>query len=121
MRKLLSHRVLMLALSLCFFQTAQSQNTIRGLVQDAKAQTMSAATALLRLTSDSSLVKGVICTEQGAFLFDNTASGIFFVEINMLGYSSTVSKPFTVKENEGTIDLGTLILSEDNTMLNEVL
>ncbi len=106
--------------SLFLLPTVQSQNTIRGLVQDSQARPLSAATALLRQANDSSLVKGVICTDQGAFLFDNLPSGNFLVEINMLGYSKAFSKPFTVKDNERNINLGTIILMEDHTMLNEV-
>ncbi|MDO8368718.1 MAG: carboxypeptidase-like regulatory domain-containing protein [Saprospiraceae bacterium] len=112
--------MLLLAISLFSLPGIQGQNTIRGSVQDSRSQALSAATALLRQAKDSALVKGVICTEQGAFLFENPPPGNFLVEINMLGYSRVFSKPFTVRDNESAVDLGAIMLNEDNNVLNEV-
>ncbi len=120
MKKHLSICLQILAINVFILQFLQGQNTIRGIVQDSKAQAMSAATALLRQVSDSVLVKGAVCSEQGAFLFADAPAGDFFVEINMLGYSSAFSKPYTIKGNGGVTDLGSIILLDDNTMLNEV-
>ncbi|MBC7774368.1 MAG: TonB-dependent receptor [Phycisphaerae bacterium] len=108
-----------MAVILLFLNTAQSQNTIRGLVQDSKNQALSSATALLRQAKDSSLVKGVICNDQGGFLFD-AAPGNYFVEINLLGYSPVFSKSITVSGNESLTDLENITLTEDATVLNEV-
>jgi outer membrane receptor protein involved in Fe transport len=120
MRKLLPQNLLTLALSLSLLQALQGQNSIRGLVQDSKNQGLAAATALLRHAGDSSLVKGVVCSDQGVFLFDQASAGHYLVEINMLGYAPLFSKSFTIHEKDGVTDLGNLTLSEDNTMLDEV-
>jgi len=120
MRKPLLNGLLLLAIQSFFLQTIQSQNSIRGLAQDDKSQALSSATALLRQANDSTLVKGVICTDRGIFQFENSPPGNYFVEVYMLGYTPAFSKQIKVIDNKDNIDLGKLLLSEDRTMLKEV-
>ena len=120
MKKQPSCCLLALSITLFFSQAAQSQNTVRGLVQDAQNQFLPAATALLLDAKDTSLVKGMICNEQGAFLFKDVAAGNYLVEVNLLGYAPASSKPFSVNSSENAIDLGHITLNEDIAVLGEV-
>jgi outer membrane receptor protein involved in Fe transport len=119
--KHLSASLLALAFSLFFLTSAYGQNSVRGIVQDAKNQGLPAATALLLQARDSSLVKGQICTEQGVFLFNNVAPGEYLVGINMLGYASVFSKKFSVADDGAVTDLGSLVLTENTTTLSEAV
>ena len=120
MRKQSIACLFLLALNLLSLPIIQSQNSIRGLVRDSKNLALSSATALLLEVKDSSLVKGVICNEQGLFLFDKIATGSYLVGINMVGYSPVFSKSFTVNADKPVTDLGNITMSEDNKMLGEV-
>jgi hypothetical protein len=120
MRKPIFNGLLILAIQMLFLTTLQSQTSIRGLAQDNKSQALASATALLRQATDSTLVKGVICNDLGIFQFENLSAGNYFVEVDMLGYAPVFSKPISVNNDPGNIDLGNLQLSEDHTMLNEV-
>ena len=120
MRKPILNGLFILAIQVLFLTTLKSQTSIRGLAQDDKSQALASATALLRQANDSTLVKGVICNDLGIFQFENLSAGNYFVEVDMLGYAPVFSKPISVNNDPGNIDLGKLQLSEDHTMLNEV-
>ncbi len=120
MRKLLTHCLSLAAISLFFLPILSAQHTIKGQVFDAQNQAISTATALLRAAKDSTLVKGMICSTQGEFLFEDAPTGEYRVEINLLGYTPFFSKSFIINGKTSDTDLGAINLNEDATVLGEV-
>ncbi len=62
-------------------------------------------------------VAGAVSNDQGSFLLPKVNSGKYQIEFSFVGYT-TVSKPVTVSGK--TLDLGTILMSEDSKTLNEV-
>lgn len=81
---------------------------------------MSYANALLLKASDSTLVQGQFTTEKGGYLFENIPAGTFMLRFAILGYSGTTTAPFTLDENPGRKSIGTTILEENATLIQEV-
>ncbi len=68
----------------CCFTLAQE---INGKIIDGENQDLSFANVLLQNASDSTLVKGTITGEKGGFLFENVASGKYFITASMVGFT----------------------------------
>lgn len=104
----------------CHLPVGKSQHLVQGAVKDAGNQALTGASALLLQATDSSLVKGVICSSEGAFAFENVPIGRYLVACNLLGYDPVYSKPFEVNEKSGVTDLGSFTLKESATALEAV-
>jgi len=94
--------------------------TVTGMVVDSETQTpLEFATITLFSIRDSSIAGGIITDEAGKFLLE-TKAGRYFAKIEFIGY-----QPFTIDEvklgrDNLTADLGTIQLSGDAEMLEEV-
>lgn len=87
-----------------------SQMTIKGVVKDENKLPVSFATAALISAVDSTLVKGSLTDDNGAYIIENVAPGIYKVMASYLGYDNVLSDAFELKpENRGaTIDINFL-------------
>jgi len=77
--------LLLILLSIsAYSQTAN----ISGIVKDSDNEMLEFANVLLLNADDSTLVRGAISGEGGIFLFENIASGSYFVESSLVGFGN---------------------------------
>ncbi len=108
--------LLITALLLSFF-TSQSQLSIQGRVSD-RQQNLPSVTVLL-FNQDSILVKGVVTSAKGEFVFEQVVSGKYRISASMIGYSRFISPQIAIeKEN---IIIPDIVLEETATQLGEVV
>lgn len=112
---------------LCFFcftcafsPGLQAQSQLSGLVKDAAGKPLPFANVLLLNAADSSLVHGMLASEEGAYQFENVAPGSFLLSSSMIGYIQGFSQPFLIQENSARKEMEPMILQENNTLLSEV-
>lgn len=102
------------------FSNLQAQNktsTITGTVlESGNKQAVEFATVTLKNTQTDELITGTTTQSGGQFEIETKASD-FYVEISFIGFENTKVTDFEVKKN---INLGAIILSAENTTLDEV-
>jgi outer membrane receptor protein involved in Fe transport len=101
------------------FRPVQAQINIHGAVTDTKGNSLINASVLLLKPSDSSLVKGTITIEGGAFAFQNIPFGKYIVLSSFTGFENTYSDVFTA-EGDKPVSVGTLKLSQTSAQLDAV-
>ena len=88
---------------------------------DAQGKPMDYATvSLIKATKDSTLIKGTLSTETGAYAMDNIAAGTYIIKATTIGYKTTISAQFTVTENATNITVPNLTLVENPKSLQAV-
>lgn len=95
------------------------QNYIQGTILDSlKAPVPFCAVGLLNAT-DSLVVKGNLSDENGRFIFESLAAGIYFIKVNHVGSLDTWSTPITF-DSTSKITLEPLVLKSSSINLKEV-
>jgi hypothetical protein len=107
-------RLLILFLSPALYSMAQV--SIRGRVTDGR-QNLPFATVSL-LTSDSTLIKNVITTDDGHFIFENLNRGNYLISSSMVGYNKYYSQLITVQNS--AIETADIVLDPASTELGGV-
>ena len=93
--------------------------TISGRVIDSKLkQALPYVNIILKSTSGT-IITGGITDEEGYFEINNIKENAFIVSIQYIGFK-TLDREITMDKSTNKIDLGTLVLEEDNTALDEV-
>lgn len=98
---------------ICFSQ-------IQGSVLDNNNQPLPHANVLLLNQKDSSLVSGILATEEGTFNITNFKPGNYLIGVSMIGYKPAYSAPFVIKNSNEHIHNETIIVEEDNHQLQDV-
>jgi len=94
-------------------------STISGRVIDSKLkQALPYVNIILKSTSGT-IITGGITDEEGYFEINNIKENAFIVSIQYIGFK-TLDREITMDKGTNKIDLGTLMLEEDNTALDEV-
>ncbi|AYL93902.1 outer membrane beta-barrel family protein [Mucilaginibacter celer] len=106
-------------LLICLLQTAKAQ--ISGKVTTATGQPLGYVTTALIKAADSSSVKSMLTTEQGAYLFNNIQPGNYRLKLSSVGYQTWFSAPFKVNANSGAKSLAVIVMREDTRQLGEVV
>nr|WP_294793074.1 outer membrane beta-barrel family protein [uncultured Mucilaginibacter sp.] len=110
-------------LALFFFigaGTAQAQtNKVTGTIKDGTSKPVEFATVSLLRATDSTIVKGALTDEKGAYFFDNIAKGSYLIKATSVGYAKGRSAAFTA---DGTTQIAvpTITLAEAPKTLNAV-
>ena len=92
---------------------------ISGHVIDSKLnQALPYVNIIIKSTSGT-IITGGITDEEGYFKITNIKENAFIVSIQYIGYK-TLDRQITMDKGTNKIDLGTLMLEEDNTALEEV-
>ena len=86
-------RFLLTAFIVMIYSASTAQKII-GEVKDGMGKPLVAATALLKKSADSSVVKLSVTGSNGAYEFLNIRSGNYFVAVSSIGYSNSRSKEF---------------------------
>jgi len=124
MRKLRFTASVVLVLHLFVFiridAQAPVQSVIKGILIDGQAQTIPGATVQLKNGTDSALYKSTISTGRGEFVFNSVKSGIYYIEVTVVGFKKLTVPNLVKNEDNKTIDIGTLTLKNDNKTLSGV-
>jgi hypothetical protein len=112
-------------LLLCLLFTAitkglNAQNQLNGNIAEANHQALIGANVLLLNSKDSSLVKGQLSGDNGAFRFDNLDAGAYILRVTMLGFADYMSKIIILEAKTGEKNLAAIELLENASQLNEV-
>ena len=101
-------------------QSIFSQTQISGIINTDSGQPMPYVNVLLLSSKDSSLIKGEVSNENGAFEFNKLTQGNYLIMASMIGFIDYYSMPFTLLEQIGGKKLNTIILMEDAVQLEGV-
>jgi hypothetical protein len=105
---------------LSFVSFQANSQTITGYLTDKSGIPIAYGQAMLRSSSDSSLLKGEIADESGKFSFENIKAGTYFIEIRAMGYEKFKTENFTIDQSQSTLELGKISISPSATSLQEV-
>ena len=105
-----------------FALSIQSQDTytVTGVVQDSLGMPLIAATTVVVNPVDSSLVTFGITDGQGNFELKKVIPGTHSLQITYIGYG-TFQQKFTASGTSPRINLGTILLSPDNNLIEEIV
>ncbi|MFN8348438.1 MAG: outer membrane beta-barrel family protein [Spirosomataceae bacterium] len=118
-------RLLLLTFLLLLLEndTLYAQNkgvTLSGKIQDAQTKAvLPYVNILLKTESDSAFVAGTITNEEGQFTLVSIKKGKYRLEASFLGYK-TLRQSILVGQLSDFLDLGSLNLTEDRRVLEEV-
>lgn len=93
---------------------------IRGVILDEQQQPAPYATVVLKNSSDSSLYKGEITTENGLFSFEQVKEGSYFIETRIIGYEIYRTAVIGINETHPLYDLGKIVLQPASKTLEAV-
>lgn len=69
---------------------------------------MAFANVLLLNSRDSTLVKGAVSDEKGAYIIENVRPGTYLLLVTMVGYYKAYAPAFTIKEGQADINVALL-------------
>ncbi|WP_375587627.1 TonB-dependent receptor domain-containing protein [Flagellimonas aurea] len=92
---------------------------IEGKVSDKNAEPIPYVNVILYLASDTTIVQGTITNDFGEFLIWPENSGTYMLALSSLGFQTYHSLHFQMKADD-KMDLGTMILEESASELDEV-
>jgi iron complex outermembrane receptor protein len=93
---------------------------ISGILSDVQGKPMEYATVSLLKAKDSTIVKGTLSTDAGAYVFDHITTGAYIIRATAVGYTKTASAPFTVAEGATTVTVPGLKLQDNARNLKAV-
>lgn len=104
-----------------YTSVSAQQATIAGKVMEADDKPMGYANVLLLKAADSSLVKGTLSDESGAFLFEGIDVGRYKVVASMVGFDKSKAMEANVTAKAETLKLSPIMMSQAATALKEVV
>lgn len=93
---------------------------VSGSLTNEQGKPVDYATVSLLRASDSTVVKGALSNETGAYTFENIKAGNYLIKATVVGYKKAVSKPFTVAEGNQHVTAPTLSMQSGSTELKGV-
>ncbi len=102
------------------FSLSVSGQSIRGQVQGADGKPLPYANLLLLRANDSTLVKGAVSDEGGAYTLDNVRAGSYVLSASSMGYQRAYVSGVTVTEGQPLVQIPVLTLSQETNKLREV-
>ncbi|RIV73854.1 hypothetical protein D2U88_02115 [Flagellimonas aequoris] len=94
---------------------------VRGKVSDERDNPIPFANVVLYQAVDTTLVTGAITDDAGYFSLEPTGVGPFRVRVTYLGFADYYSEPFHLNSGSPSLQLGTLVLTENVNELDEVV
>lgn len=110
--------IFFVALFINVITAANGQIRIFGRVTGSDEKPLSQATVLLLKPKDSSLFKGTITNDNGAYFFENIAEGEYLLSYSFTGYVQVYSTVFKVPAGTGSSDKGTTVLNVNKVLDN---
>lgn len=108
--------LLFLFLNICSFSIAQ----ISGNVVDKAGAPIAFVNVMVMNVEDSTFVKGLNTSLDGAFLIDDLSAGNYLLQLSMLGFSNWCSDPIKIDLGQDSKYLGRIILLEKGIDLDDV-
>ena len=102
-----------------FASTPLDSGTISGRVIDSKSNEALPYVNIIIKSQSGELITGGITDQNGIFEISKIKETLFIVSIQYIGYK-TLNKEVNLSQGTNKLDLGTLVLEEDNTALDEV-
>jgi hypothetical protein len=93
---------------------------IQGSVKDSLNQPVSFANVLLLNQQDSSVVSGLMATEEGTYNFTSFKPGTYIIGVSMIGYKPAYSAPFIIKSSKDHFHNEPVFVEEDSHQLQDV-
>jgi len=112
--------ILLYLLSLCI-TSALAQFRVKGNITSKVSQAAPYAAIALIEPKDSSIIKGVISDESGAFEINNVTAGTYLLNVQYVGYAKKWASSITLNDSTPVADLGTIMLEESVENLAEVM
>jgi outer membrane receptor protein involved in Fe transport len=78
-------------------------------------------TIKLMVKADSTFIAGCISDGSGSFSLSNIPANDYYIEYSSIGFKASKSKPFNVATPKGNLNVGTLEISTQTQVLNEVV
>lgn len=100
-------------------QTTKATGTVAGTLTDEKGKPMDYATVSLLKSQDSSVVKGTLSNQNGAYTFDHIAAGSYIVKATVVGYQKAECAAFNLTAGS-TFTVPALQMQPSNHTLNTV-
>jgi iron complex outermembrane recepter protein len=107
-------------LSILFLSANYTFGQITGTVKTAKDEPIPFANLILFDVRDSTIIVGSSTDELGKFSIKSTKLGEAFLKISSIGYKNYSSKVFIINNLLKNIEIGDLILLDENNVLNEI-
>lgn len=109
-------------LSITLFSQVDKNNvgTIIGKVLDANTKQYVSYVNIICKNNKDEILSGGITNKKGTFTVNNLPLDSIFIDIQFIGYKS-VEKKLLLTKLDNKIDLGTLLLTEDTTNLEEIV
>src|SRR6478609_9239444 len=98
---------------------AIAQSKIEGRLTNSKTEPLPYVSLILFNAADSSFAKGGISDPEGKFFIENVQSGDYVLVGSFVGYKKSVLSKIEIQSKQN-LNLGSLILEEETTQLNEV-
>jgi hypothetical protein len=108
-----------LVATLTSFYVQANNGTVKGQVVNSENKPIEFATAVLLNSKTNEIEKGVVCNENGEFVFEKVSPGEYTLSIRMLGFDSNESETLVINSNNQTIEK-TIILKETSEQIKEV-
>lgn len=119
--KHIAHRILLFSIALIATASASAQRTVTGrLLEAGSGEPMGYCTVSVLRAGDSTLVTGVMSTEDGRFRVDVPPRGTYLVQASFIGFDPAFAGPIDVGAAEKIVDVGDIALSASARQLGEV-
>ncbi|WP_081212473.1 outer membrane beta-barrel family protein [Salegentibacter sediminis] len=115
------YRNLFFSVCLLVSQFVLAQEGISGKLEDQKEETVPFATVSVIKLPDSTLVTGTTSDIDGNFNLKPSEEGEYVLKFSAIGYADNFSEELEVSGPGFNYDLGVILLSEETTMLDEVM
>ncbi len=113
---------LLLSYSTIVFAQISSKATITGMVVDASShRPIEFVNVVVQSKFDSTLVTGATTGKRGKFEIKNIPVGEYSLRLGLIGFKEKTISSLRIKDQDSTIDLGTISLIETTVNLGEVL
>ncbi|SEO64147.1 Carboxypeptidase regulatory-like domain-containing protein [Mucilaginibacter gossypiicola] len=106
-------------LFICLLQGVKAQ--VSGRVTTANGQPLAYVTVSLIKAADSSSVKSMLTTEEGAYSIADVPAGNYRLKLSSMGYQTWSSSPFKISGNKEAKYLAVIVMKEDTRQLGEVV
>jgi len=97
-----------------------AQFNVKGTITSKVNQAAPYATIALIASKDSSVIKGGLSDESGAFVIENIAAGTYLLNVQYVGYVKKWIPVFALNDSLPLVDIGTILLEEQAKNLTEV-
>lgn len=112
---------LMIVLGIMICQNMLAQEGLSGRLLDQNEETVPYATVAVMKLPDSTLVTGTTSDSDGEFHLKPDFSGEFVLKLSAIGYAEVYTEKFEINGNDFSKNFGVIILSEETTMLDDVM